>query len=106
MKDIDIFLAAVKAEYHRAVAKFPGNEQQNVALMEEVGELANAMLDLNYGKLKRPTEAAHSCEVFKEATQVAAVAAKIAIFGDSWCPKYDAKHALRIALSESKGGSE
>lgn len=97
MSDIDVFLAAVKAEYLKTLVKYPGNDNQNIALMEEVGELSQAMLDLHGGGYQRPTEAAQSCEIFNEAVQVASVSARIAIQGDSWCPKYNFKHALKMS---------
>lgn len=98
MEPIDIFLAAVKAEYLRACVKFPINNQQNVALMEEVGELAKAMLDLEYGvKGALVQDTKHfSLGVMEEAVQVASMAAKVATLGDSWCKNYDIEHALTV----------
>lgn len=68
---IDQFLAEVRAEIARARAKFPGNSLQMVALTEEVGELAKALLD-------EPDE-----NVRREAVQVAAMAARVALDGDA-----------------------
>ena len=65
-------IAALTAELKRARAKFPGNAKLTVALMEEVGELAQALLQ---GKPKD--------EIVKEALQVACVAVRIAEEGDS-----------------------
>lgn len=65
-------IAALTAELKRARAKFPANAKLTVALMEEVGELAQALLQ---GKAKD--------EIVKEALQVACVAVRIAEEGDS-----------------------
>lgn len=65
-------LDAVSAETGHARAKFPGNRYLLAALMEEVGELAKALLQ------KRPRE-----EWEKEATQVACVAMRIIEEGDA-----------------------
>ena len=63
----------VVKELHRAREKFPGNDHLMTALMEEVGELAEACL--KYGST---SEAAYG-----EAMQVAAVAIRIMSEGDS-----------------------
>ena len=64
------FLDDVERELRRARAKFPGDRIMCIALLEEVGELAKAMLD----------ESAEN--VRKEAVQVATMAARIALDGD------------------------
>ena len=66
---------AVAAEVIRARIKFPDNTHKLAALVEEVGELAQAMLQ---GK---PWD-----EIEKEAIQVAAVAVRIIEEGDSDFP--------------------
>ncbi len=63
---------ALVAELNRARAKFPGNAKLLVALMEEVGELAKALLQ------RRPLE-----EIRAEAIQVACVAIRIFEEGDA-----------------------
>ena len=68
-------MTAVGAEVMRARAKFPGNEHLLAALTEEVGELAQAMLQ---GK---PRD-----EIEKEAIQVACVAIRIVEEGDGEFP--------------------
>lgn len=65
-------LDALTREVHRARAKFPGNRHLHVALSEEVGELAQALLQ---GKPQ--------AEVVKEALQVACVAIRIIEEGDA-----------------------
>lgn len=65
------FLKAVETELRRARAKFPGDRIMTIALAEEFGELAKAMLD-------EPQAA-----VWKEAVQTAVMAARVAIDGDS-----------------------
>lgn len=61
-------------EIEHSRAKFPGNEHKLAALMEEVGELANALLE------GRPRS------VQAEALQVACVAIRIFEEGDSDFP--------------------
>ncbi len=65
-------VACLQNEVMRARAKFPGNRHLLAALTEEVGELAQAILQ------RKP----HS-EVVEEAIQVACVAMRIAEEGDS-----------------------
>ena len=65
-------LSDVSKEVVRAREKFPTNEHMLAALMEEVGELSNALLEQN------PWE-----EIYGEAKQVAAVAIRIMEEGDS-----------------------
>lgn len=74
------FLAEVAAEVGRARTKFPSPAGSMVALMEEVGELARAMLDEPAARVRA------------EAVQVAAMAMRVAEEGD---PTLD---ALRAAL--------
>lgn len=109
MKPLTAFLKDISAEFDFAPKKFPGNEDQLVALMEEVGELAQALLDLKQKKLKRNAavlgaldisdESAHSIEIWKEAVQVASMAAKIAILGDKSFPTYDRVFAAMFSKS-------
>lgn len=65
------FLEAVGAETERARAKFPGARHQCVALVEEVGEVARALLD-----------GEGSERIWAECVQVAAMAQRIAEEGD------------------------
>ena len=58
-------------EIEAARKKFPGNDLLSMALVEEVGELAKAMLD-------EPRE-----NVYREAIQVACVAIRIATESDA-----------------------
>ena len=64
------FAAEMLAETLRAQARFPAPNPSLAALTEEVGELAKAILD-------EPSE-----NVYAEAVQVAAMAARCAIEGD------------------------
>lgn len=66
----DITMAAVSAEVARARILFPGNKQQLAALVEEVGELAQALIDHDRGK-------ATADDIQKEAVQVAAMAIRL-----------------------------
>ena len=67
----DQFLAEVRAEIARARSKFPNNDLTTIALTEEVGELAKALLDESADRVR------------SEAVQVAAMAARVAIDGDA-----------------------
>lgn len=69
-------LAEIAAEVARARALFPGSEFRLAALVEEVGELANAMLEHRLGKDTLE-------HIREEAVQVAAMAIRIAEEGDS-----------------------
>ena len=65
------FVADVISEIQRAQTKFPSANHATVALMEEVGELAQAKLKVAAGK-------AHPMRVYEEAIQVAAMAYRAA----------------------------
>ena len=65
----DTFIADVQAELARARAKFPAPNLNFVALIEEIGELAKAHLE------EGPEE------LYKEAVQVAVMAARVATEG-------------------------
>jgi hypothetical protein len=64
-------MSAVEAELRRARELFPGDRIMTIALAEEFGELAKAMLDES------------GANVWKEAVQTAVMAARVAIDGDS-----------------------
>jgi hypothetical protein len=70
----DKFLADVKDEHRRATEKFPANKKLDAALMEEVGELAKALLHIQ-------EKGANPKDVYAEAVQVATVAMRIAVEG-------------------------
>jgi NTP pyrophosphatase (non-canonical NTP hydrolase) len=61
----------VESELNFARTKFPSNEHLLAALVEEVGELSQALIDQHRGKQKAE-------DVFAEAIQVAAMAIRIA----------------------------
>jgi len=75
---------SVSAELAYAREKFPGNEDQFAALIEEVGELANALIEHKRGK-------GNGANVFAEAIQVAAMAIRVAEEGSKEFP-YRYKH--------------
>lgn len=75
----DQFLAEVRAEIARARSLFPGNDLTAIALTEEVGELAKALLDESPDRVRR------------EAVQVATMAARIALDGDASVIAYRAR---------------
>jgi hypothetical protein len=68
---LDEFLAEVRAEVTRAQAKFPANRLATVALMEEVGELAKALLDESPDRVR------------SEAVRVACMAFRAGVEGDN-----------------------
>lgn len=70
------FLAGLEAELIHARAKFPGTQYVTVALMEEVGELAQAMLKVEASKWPKS-------RIHEEAIQVAAMAMRVATEGDT-----------------------
>ena len=67
----------IKEEIKGAQAKFPGNKHRLAALVEEVGELHQAMLQHDHDGEST------SQDIYKEAIQVAAMAIRIAIEGDA-----------------------
>ena len=70
MTELDLLLNEITEELERARSKFPKSRATMVALMEEVGELAKAMMD----------ESAEN--VRNEAIQVAVMAIRTALDGD------------------------
>lgn len=77
----------IEAELERARAKFPGTWQVMNALTEEVGELANALLEQDYQK-GYGSAAVLNDAVRKEAIQVAAMAIRLLEEGDTTFPLY------------------
>lgn len=71
------FLVDVANEADKAVSKFPDSVHSLAALMEEVGELAQAMLHCEYEPQKHTPGSIRS-----EAIQVAVMAMRIATEGD------------------------
>lgn len=65
------FMQALRSEYKRATRKFPEPNPNLIALMEEVGELARAIL-----------EDKNEEDIFMEAVQVATCAMRCAIHKD------------------------
>lgn len=76
------FMDDVTDELKRARAKFPGDRIMTIALAEEFGELAKAMLD-------EP-----GANVWNEAVQTAVMAARVAIDGDSSVDDWRAEKGL------------
>lgn len=76
-------------ELKRARTKFPYTEDLMTALTEEVGELAQALLDIKYKKTKTARD------VWEEAVQVANLAIRIATEGDSNFPQYNPSEAQK-----------
>jgi hypothetical protein len=69
-------------EVHGAIGKFPRNEHMTAALVEEVGELSNALLEHHRGN--QPAQ-----NVYTEAVQVAAMAIRLALESSAEFQKYD-----------------
>lgn len=80
-----LFLGAVELELSKARKKFPANHHVMNALTEKTGELAQALLDQFQGGTPDRDQAAR---IYKEAVQVAAMAARVATEGDSTFPHY------------------
>lgn len=83
------FAAKVSRELARARKKFPTCSLSTIALMEEVGELAQALLKWRAGK-------GHWHQVETEAAQVACMAQRIVTEGDD--------SLLAVPCSEGTGG--
>ncbi len=75
-KRAEIFFEAATMETVIAVKKFPQPNQNLAALMEEVGELAQAFL-----------QGEEPYRIYAEAKQVAAMACRIALEGDPQFPQ-------------------
>lgn len=90
---VDDFLAEVRAEIIRARVKFPGDNLTTIALMEEVGEVAKAVLDESPERVR------------KEAVQVACMAARLVLDGDSSTTAYRAQRSGQPPLVATKGGA-
>jgi len=78
----DDFILEVMLEVSRARKKFPETAMTMAALVEEVGELAQAILD-------KPAS-----EVWAEAVQVACMAVRVATEGDSSASAYRSSKLL------------
>ena len=76
------FMQDMLCELERARSKFPENAMVFTALVEEIGELAKALLEVRFeGK-------AHSGKLYAEAVQCAVMAMRVATEGDSDYPQY------------------
>jgi NTP pyrophosphatase (non-canonical NTP hydrolase) len=69
------FISELRRELERARTKFPSANFSTLALVEEVGELAQAVLKVRAGK-------APATRIFDEALQVAAMAMRVALETD------------------------
>lgn len=90
---VNSFLGEVRAELLRARAKFPGSRIMTIALAEEFGELAKAILD-------EP-----AANVRKEAVQTATMAARVVLDGDSSVDSWREAKGLDplVAAAEAEG---
>ena len=84
---LTLFLCTVQKEVGQAREKFPGNRHMMTALTEEVGELAQALIDdhrLQQGNAGGTiAREGSSMNVYMEAVQVACMAARVALEGDA-----------------------
>lgn len=87
------FLADVRAELLKARAKFPGDRIMVIALAEEFGELAKAVLDESAERVR------------KEAVQTAVMAARVAIDGDGSVREWRAAKGLDVLGAPAQGGA-
>lgn len=71
-----MIISMIRGELDAARGKFPGSTHQLAALMEEVGELAQAMMEHDRDGSQTVQE------VLREAVQVAAMAIRVAAEGD------------------------
>lgn len=84
-------LLEINLELERARAKFPQPNKNYLALCEEVGELAKALLDCG------PGDRESSMAVYKEAVQVATMAIRLMEEGDPVsCPSYVAHLGMAL----------
>lgn len=83
------------AEIHFARAVFPQPKHTLAALVEEVGELAQALLDNERGKKTK-------ADVFAEAIQVMNMAYRVAMDGDESFPSYKFLHSSYQAFNVNK----
>jgi NTP pyrophosphatase (non-canonical NTP hydrolase) len=89
-QETKFFLESVTEEVVKAINKFPWPNPNLAALTEEVGELAQAMLQ------KKSHE-----EIYKEAVQVAAMAMRCAIEGDpQFILKVQNEASLRVLFED------
>lgn len=79
---VERFLEEVRAELVRARAKFPGDRIMTVALAEEFGELAKAVLDEPAARVRM------------EAVQTAVMAARVVLDGDGSVREWRAAKGL------------
>jgi hypothetical protein len=71
-----IVLSMIRGELNAARGQFPDSTHMMVALMEEVGELSQAMIDHDRDGSKTAQQ------VLREAVQVATMAIRVAVEGD------------------------
>lgn len=69
------FMDAIEFQLDIARTKFPNNKHQFAALSEEFGEVANALLERDYGN-------ALDRDVWNECAQAAAMCMRVAVEGD------------------------
>ena len=86
----DVF-ADIAGELINARDKFPKPTHMMNALTEEVGELAQALLHLNF----EPKKGKRHEDVYSEAIQVAVCAIRVATEGDSTLPAYHPESGYR-----------
>jgi len=76
------FYLDVSVELVRARNKFPEGRHRLAAMMEEFGEVANAILERNYLTDASVRAVDHDCHVWDECVQAAVMAMRLAVEGD------------------------
>lgn len=84
ISNLNIF-AEIDAELTKAREKFPNNRHMAHALIEEAGEVSQALIQQDLEPKKNKTHE----DIFKECIQTAVMAIRLATEGDSTFPKYD-----------------
>jgi len=87
-------LLDVSLELARARAKFPNNTLLLAALLEEAGDLANALIE---GRKGDPASVVSHKHTYEEAIQVACVAVRIATEGSSEFESFDPSRVPSLA---------
>ena len=84
-------------EVQRARTKLPLNKHNLAALVEEVGELSQALIDHDFAQGTHPSRLQTlTHDVYKEAIQVACMAIRVAEEGDSSFPYAGTKGAYHV----------
>lgn len=85
----NVTIKEIVAEIAEAREKFPGPDMTFPALVEEVGEVGQALMEHQRGGMNKKTGKPFTAEdVFNECIQVATMAIRLATEGDKTMPRY------------------